>query len=433
MIEVEVSDDIDLDTEEGRRVLHDLGLCMGVGDIADAFHRFKIDEFFSSFFGLKDVRAADLGLSGKDLGWGPLEPDSPMTPCFTSLPMGFTWSLYFCQVTGEYQVAKTSEMEHSIRMHDKGGSLILRAGRHGAVDSSFVSHYLYVDNIGIFSIGAPRTRELLDRVMSHFGGLGLEMHEVEVFEKMGEALGSRLSLSGLSSALSKKRFWRVRQGLRYALSRRALPGAIWMVLIGHVTYCCLANRDLMCLLFATYKFARLNLARAVPLWPTARQELVSFLGLMPLLRSDWTLPWHDTPVASDASEQGYGICLGSWPKGEVAKIGRVSERARFRKLGGAPAREHYFEQAGLAIDEEGEWTAVDDGRSSREVVWSEDSDFPEVPVHLLAGEVEASRCPRMGEERRGHRCLRSACTCPSCGGALRGDADYRGTRALSRR
>ena len=50
MIEVEVSDDIDLDSEEGKRLLSDLGLCMGVVDIADTFHRFRIDEFFSSYF-----------------------------------------------------------------------------------------------------------------------------------------------------------------------------------------------------------------------------------------------------------------------------------------------------------------------------------------------------------------------------------------------
>ena len=334
-----------------------------------------------------DISASDLGVTGRDLGWGPLEATSLVTPCFTSLPMGFTWSLYFCQVTGETHVPKSMGMEHSVRMHDKGGALVVRASKAGAVDPSFVSHYVYVDNIGIFSIGSAHTRVLLDRVMSHFGGLGLEMHEVEVFEKMGEALGARLALGDLSSALSKKRYWKVRQGLKYALARRALPGAIWIVLIGHITYCCLANRDLMCLLFAVYKFARLNLTRAIPLWPTAREELEAFLGLMPLLRSDWTLQWCQTPVASDASEDGYGICIGTWPTGETAKAGRNPERARFRKLGGAGARQHYFEQAGLAIDEEGEWNAVDDGEGEKVVAWSSESDFAEVPVRLLAGEL----------------------------------------------
>ena len=151
-----------------------------------------------------DIAASDLNLVGKDLGWGPLEANSLVTPCFASLPMGFTWSLYFCQVTAEDHVPRAPGMAHSVRMHDKGGALILRVCRTGCKEPNFVAHYVYVDNIGIFSIGAARTRVLLGKVMTHFGGLGLEMHEVEVFEHFGEALGSRLCLADFGSALSKK-------------------------------------------------------------------------------------------------------------------------------------------------------------------------------------------------------------------------------------
>ena len=135
-----------------------------------------------------------------------------------------------------------------------------------------------------------------------------------------------------------------------------------------------------------YKFASINLTVAVPLWATAREELVAFLGLMQMLRADWTLPWCQSPVASDASEHGYGICIGSWPHGETAAAGRISERSRFRKLGTAPARKHFFEQAGLMVDEEGEWIAVDDS-AQREVTWDVDQDFPEIPAKLLAGHL----------------------------------------------
>ena len=117
----------------------------------------------------------------------------------------------------------------------------------------------------------------------------------------------------------------------------------------------------MCLLFAMYKLARANLVQAVPLWATAREELIAFVGLMQILRADWTLPWCSTPVASDASEFGYGICIGSWPEGETRRAGRLSERTRFRKLGTGPARRHFFEQAGLTVGDDGEWAvAVDD-------------------------------------------------------------------------
>ena len=139
----------------------------------------------------------------------------------------------------------------------------------------------------------------------------------------------------------------------------------WIVLIGHIACCCFAHRDPMCLLFAVYKFGRLSLIRAVPLLPGAREMLEAPLGLIPLLRSDWTLQWCQTPVASVAPEDRCGICIGPWPAGETAKAGRNFKRARLRKLGGVDARQHYFEQAGLATVEEGEWNAVDDGEGER--------------------------------------------------------------------
>ena len=42
MIEVDLDSNIDPHLAEGREALDALGLCLGIGDIADAFHRFKI-------------------------------------------------------------------------------------------------------------------------------------------------------------------------------------------------------------------------------------------------------------------------------------------------------------------------------------------------------------------------------------------------------
>ena len=46
MIEVELDSNIDPHSPEGREALDALSLCLGIGDIADAFHRFKISQDF---------------------------------------------------------------------------------------------------------------------------------------------------------------------------------------------------------------------------------------------------------------------------------------------------------------------------------------------------------------------------------------------------
>ena len=108
------------------------------------------------------------------------------------------------------------------------------------------------------------------------------------------------------------------------LLRKSLPGAIWLIVIGHVTFCALVNRDLMCLLYTCDRFARAHLTECVPLWPSARAELTAFHGLMPLLRAQWWLPRCPRTVATDASEFAYGVCFGSWPEGSTARIGRTN-------------------------------------------------------------------------------------------------------------
>ena len=105
-----------------------------------------------------------------------------------------------------------------------------------------------------------------------------------------------------------------------------------------------------------------------------------------MLRADWRLPWFPRPVATDASETAYGVCFGSWPEGATATVGRTSERARFRRLPGKSAREHFFQQSGIAQDDDGHWIA---SRPPDTVEWEEVKDFPEVPLELLAAEAAA--------------------------------------------
>eukprot|EP00974_Lingulodinium_polyedra_P063784 6158647-Lingulodinium_polyedra.AAC.1 len=57
--------------------------------------------WLSRFFCLKPVECQHFGLSeveGQEVHRG-----QRVWPCCRALPMGFTWSLYFCQLIGEHQ------------------------------------------------------------------------------------------------------------------------------------------------------------------------------------------------------------------------------------------------------------------------------------------------------------------------------------------
>ena len=75
--------------------------------------------------------------------------------------------------------------------------------------------------------------------------------------------------------------------VRYALSRRAVPGWEWEILFGHLTFCFLVNRDALAVFRNIYNFIEVKYDRRVPLWPGARDEMEAALGLLPLMQASW--------------------------------------------------------------------------------------------------------------------------------------------------
>ena len=64
----------------------------------------------------------------------------------------------------------------------------------------------------------------------------------------------------------------------------------------------------MCRLPSIY-LIRANYDTSAKLWPSARAEVQAFVGLLPAIVSSWTRSWCSCIVATDASENGYGVCL----------------------------------------------------------------------------------------------------------------------------
>ena len=91
------------------------------------------------------------------------------------------------------------------------------------------------------------------------------------------------------TALSAKRYWRVAQAVRFALSRRAVPGWCWELLIGHLIFCGLIARDCLSAFHSIYAFIRKYYERRVLLWPSAREEIQHFTAALILMRADWRL------------------------------------------------------------------------------------------------------------------------------------------------
>ena len=92
---------LDNDDEDPGELSRLAGLHLGLADVKDAVHRLTISKLYSSFFALREVQGQEVGapLVGR------------VCSCSSSLPMGQTWSLFFCQKAIEEAMWATPGLE----------------------------------------------------------------------------------------------------------------------------------------------------------------------------------------------------------------------------------------------------------------------------------------------------------------------------------
>ena len=145
-IEITLPDGMDPDSDAALEHLKKLELALGIADIADAFCRFRLDRQFARYFGVGQATASELGISGQLLDGCVLEPHSVVDILWGSLPVGFSWSLLFCQVIGEAKLLRVPSLDGTLRLTDRGPPAVLDASCH---KPGARAHYLYVDNMGV--------------------------------------------------------------------------------------------------------------------------------------------------------------------------------------------------------------------------------------------------------------------------------------------
>jgi len=101
------------------RKLEELALFLGVADVQDAFHRFRLRDNFAAWFCLgsaymNELRCRTLPLENIDT-----DPLGRVDLCWASLPLGFTWSLFFCQAVNESLMSTIPRLRGATRMSDK--------------------------------------------------------------------------------------------------------------------------------------------------------------------------------------------------------------------------------------------------------------------------------------------------------------------------
>jgi hypothetical protein len=176
------------------------------GDVSDCFHRFRTWLALAEWFSLPAVPAGCVGVdevNGEAVGKHEL-----IFPCWGSLPMGFSLSLWLVQ-------------ECNSRLVREGcphlGRGLIDAGPTPVFDAVGMSlHYVYVDNVGVIADSAAAARQKRDEACDYLDSVGLKTHERDEPSRVSDNIGIALDGQRCEARPTTKRYWKVRRCLQWA-------------------------------------------------------------------------------------------------------------------------------------------------------------------------------------------------------------------------
>ena len=207
---------------------------------------------------------------------------------------------------------------------------------------------------------------------------GLETREESEACVPTETPGIELDGTRMRARCTSSRFRRVCKTLEWVLGRRRISGKALEIIIGHCTCVSLLNRYSLSMFDAVCKFIRCHYNSNSYIWKSVREELLSSKSIMILLESDWKLSWNSTLVCTDACSSGYGVVLSQASPDLISKVGRVKVRARFKSTTITRACERALSKP---------WSPSEELECPFEELIEVDEDSPEVPSHILTGNV----------------------------------------------
>ena len=215
------------------------------GDVADAFHRMELPSHLRKYFRLPAIKCRYLERGMWPHGCG---PEDFVTPEYATLPMGWNWSLYFCQSLLESAAAEAGLLERD-RIEDRSWT--------GLVSGEQVVHAEYVDNFFVSGTNAGQVQTAFENIRGVLEGWGFEIHEVSEAQPVVQGLGLVIDGEKKRVSLSSSRVWKLRLASLELCRRRKPPEPkIIERLIGHFTFAMMIRRETLSVFSAVYQYTR---------------------------------------------------------------------------------------------------------------------------------------------------------------------------------
>eukprot|EP00435_Cladocopium_sp_Y103_P017954 s440_g4.t1 len=301
---------------------HDSCLFVSGADIQDCFYAVHIPSELMAFFCLEgDIS----GWEVRNITGGKFDCDegSSFSPCFTVLPMGFSWSFFLVQRIHQLAVLRSLGIDEN--------QLVLDGRPPPKLDHSNYVSMPYCDNIHSLALDKKLCDDGSRKIIHELQSLGFSIHEEEPASRLFSTLGGEIDGEAGQIRMTRKRAWDIILAFEFVAEHMVHPTTM-QKLLGHAMFFSTLNRAGMSVFRRCYDFVEKG-GNARFLSSREREECLVFAGLVPLLFADIRRQWSSTIFCTDASPEGYGICERVLPPAEVADIGRWNERWRYARLG----------------------------------------------------------------------------------------------------
>ena len=243
-------------------------------------------------------------------------------PCVKVLPMGFSWSFYLIQALHEQSVIRSLNIDRE--------SLILEGQPAPKIKQGSCLSMPYCDNVHTMSTSKTLCQEGCDRICNDLTEMGFELHEETTADLQCSTLGGVVDGDLGQVRATTSRMWKIVLAFEHVAYNRVSPSTM-QKLLGHAMTLCVLNRAGMSVFRKLYDFIEKNHSPR-KLFESERQEVLNFIGIIPLLYCDLRRSWSSVLTATDASPEGYGICQRIVKQEEAESLGQWNERWRFKRL-----------------------------------------------------------------------------------------------------
>jgi hypothetical protein len=269
-------------------------------DVDNFYHRLRLPEWLVPYFALPAVRASEVGLQDT---FG----DVLIYPCCTTLPMGWSHSVYLAQRAHEHFIETHCPSFRDASSITKDSDCLLNR----------IRFLIYIDDLLLFGHCDRELSKLLLEYCAAAEKWGIPVKlskRVLPTSQCIEGLGLELNGTEHLVGVSVEKLHCLCLETVDLLRGVECTGLEMARLVGKWTWACLVNRPSLAVFNSVYHFTQAAQNRRFCIWDSVRTELHCIIGLAPLLFAKLDSEWFPQVLATDASETGFGVvCAAASP------------------------------------------------------------------------------------------------------------------------